>query len=538
MKPRSRQGNANAALHGPAWRRGRRPNRSESDLDNHFNLNAYVTNPDRPVFALRNLPEEVVAVLFAYYSRSEDHLRDNLRKLLADGDVAVATGTDADDEAGLINAREKARKFHEKWVVGYGHGSVAEHAVVHLALEDVSILASKVIEDARLASYTEKSTRYVIFDEDSYYTPPALAGGPLGERYAETCRHLLNTYTRLMEPVTEQVKTRLPRTEKQTERGWNAACKAAACDVLRYLLPAATRTNIGLTANARTLEHLITKLMSDPLEECNALGADIKREAAHVAPTLIKYAERNDYMVETARVLQETAARIAPPCLTADWPKDRIVRLIHAPAEPDIELVTDLLYAYAGTDWGTLRDSVAALPFAERAAVLQDALRSEEKGGHRTRYDQPPRALEHLYYTFEILVDFGAYRDIQRHRMATQTRQPLTSTWGYVTPPDIAEFGLSDTFKDCMGRAADTYEAIAAEHPSEASYVLPLAYRMRALFTWNLRELHHFISLRSSRQGHTAYRRIAQDTWKALHAVHPIMADFIRVDMKDYDLAR
>lgn len=508
-------------------------------METELNLDNYVTNPDRPVFALRNLPEEVVAVLFAYYSRSPDKLRDNLRRLLADGDVAVSAGTgEGSDEAALLAAREKARAFHEKWVVGYGHGSVAEHAVVHLALEDVSILASKVVEDARLASYTEKSTRYVVFREGAWHTPSVLATGDLGLRYAETCRHLMETYSRLMEPVIEQVKARRPRKEKQTERGWNAACKAAACDILRYLLPAATPTNIGLTANARTIEHLITKLLSDPLEECNRLGEDIKREAGHIAPTLIKYADRSEYVVETRHVLEEAAARVRPSIPASQWPSDRAVRLIHAPTEPDIELVTDLLYPYAGTDWQALRDLVEAMPFVDRALILQDALRTEEKGGRRGRFDLVPRALEHLVYTFEILVDFGAFRDIQRHRMATQTRQPLTDEWGYVTPPEIVEFGLEETYKECMARAAETYRAIAAEHPHEASYVLPLAYRIRVLFTWNLRELHHFISLRSSRQGHASYRKIAQDTWKALHAVHPLMADFIRVDMKDYDLAR
>jgi thymidylate synthase ThyX len=509
-------------------------------LDTELNLDAYVTNPDRSIFALRNLPEEVVAVLFAYYSRSSDRLRDNLRKLLADGDVAVGQAAEsvADDEAALLAAREKARKFHEKWVVGYGHGSVAEHAVVHLAVEDVSILASKVVEDARLASYTEKSTRYVVFDENSYYTPSVLEEGPLGALYADTCRHLLDTYTRLMDPVIEQVKVRRPRKEKQTERGWENACKAAACDILRFLLPASTRTNIGITANARTLEHLISKLKSDPLAECNAIGADIKREAGHIAPTLIKYADRSEYLVETAGALRAVADEVAPPCLVSEWAPDQTVRLLHSPNAPDVELVTALLYEYATTDWDTLRDSVKAMPLEQRAGILSETLASEEGGGLRGRFDQPPRALEHLYYTFEILVDFGAFRDIQRHRMATQSRQQLTTAWGHSTPPEIAELGLTDIYEECMERASIAYDAISKVYPAEAAYVLPLAYRTRVLFTWNLRELHHFISLRSARQGHAAYRRIAQDTWKALHAVHPLMAGYIRVDMNDYELAR
>src|SRR3954471_22977610 len=131
----------------------------------------YVSSLTDDVFALSGLPEEVIAVLFAYYSRSRDDLRTNLARLLADQELGV--GGDAARPA-LALATEKARAFHEKWVVGYGHASVAEHAVVHLAIENVSIVVSKHIEDLRLASYTEKSTRYVLWDEDSFHRLPEL----------------------------------------------------------------------------------------------------------------------------------------------------------------------------------------------------------------------------------------------------------------------------------------------------------------------------------------------------------------------------
>ncbi|MGH7378238.1 MAG: FAD-dependent thymidylate synthase, partial [Candidatus Methylomirabilales bacterium] len=169
-------------------------------------LRPYVTNLDRPVFALRNLPEEVVAVLFAYYSRSRETLRANLLKLLREGDLDLAGGTPPaePDDQGLAAAREKARQFHEKWVVGYGHASVAEHAVAHLALEDVSILASKVVEDMRLAAYTEKSTRYVVFEKERYYRPAAVMASPLAPRYRDATEWLLETYSRLSPEVTRR----------------------------------------------------------------------------------------------------------------------------------------------------------------------------------------------------------------------------------------------------------------------------------------------------------------------------------------------
>jgi len=173
-----------------------------------------------------------------------------------------------------------------------------------------------------------------------------------------------------------------------------------------------------------------------------------------------------------------------------------------------------------------------------REAIIREALLQTENGGRRGLFDAPPRALEHLQYTFEILVDFGAFRDIQRHRIATQQRQPLTPYCGYSIPREAAELDLEPVFRECLERAAEVYETIAATHPNEAAYVLPLAYRLRLLFTCNLRELHHFITLRSSKQGHISYRRIAQEMWRLVAAESPLMASFIRVDMHDYTLAR
>lgn len=498
----------------------------------------YVTNTDRGIFALRGLPEEVVAVLFAYYSRSAGSLRDNLFRLLQAGDVDLPAAVPEDDGDSLAAARDKARQFHEKWVVGYGHASVSEHAVVHLAAEDVSILASKVIEDARLASFTEKSTRYVVFDENRFYTPAVFANGPQAALYADTCRLLMRTYARLMPGVIEQVKARRPRGAAQSERAWETACKAGACDVLRYLLPTATLTNVGITANARTLERLVTKLLSNPLQECRDIGEAVKEEARVIVPTLIKYAEASPYIIESSTALASLADRsglLKDESARTDTPA---VRLISAPEDAETLLAAALLYEHSGRCWEDVRGAVAAMRPDERIAIIDQVLCTRERGGRRGRFDQPPRALEHLYYTFEITLDYGAFRDIQRHRMATQSRQRLTDVWGWSTPPEMAEFGFESEFDECVGRAAEAFRVLEREHPWEAQYVLPMAFRVRVLYTWNLRELHHFITLRSGRQGHASYRRVAQEVWKALHARQPAIAGYIRVDMADYGLAR
>jgi len=494
-------------------------------------LQPYVTNVDRSIFALKNLPEEVVAVLFAYYSRSRESLRRNLLKLIQEKDLdlegRMAWGARDRDELGL--AKRKAKEFHEKWVVGYGHGSVAEHAVAHLAIEDVSIVASKIIEDTRLASYTEKSTRYVVFDRDKFYRVPCLMASPHARLYEETCRFLLETYTLLSEPVVAAIKREAPREETQTDRGYETACLAKSCDILRYVLPAATLTNIGVTINGRALEHCIRKLLSHPLEEAREVGALMKTEAEKIIPTLLKYADYNAYMAETHQTMKSVASRQFAGLSAAEAPD---VSLVRYREDAEEQLVAAILYGYTGHPYRQVQEHVGRLSQEERVRVIDDYL------ARRGKHDQPLRALEHLTYTFDILVDFGAFRDIQRHRMCTQTPQELGPSHGYSTPPEIARYGLLPAYEECMARAQEAYEVISLDFPREAQYVLPLAFRKRMLLTWNLREIHHFVQLRSAQQGHISYRHIAQQVFKEVERVHPLLAKYIRVDLTDYALPR
>jgi thymidylate synthase ThyX len=494
-------------------------------------LRPYVTNMDRPIFALKNLPEEVVAVLFAYYSRSRESLRRNLLKLLQEKDLDLQERLEwsAKDQDELALARQKAKEFHEKWVVGYGHTSVAEHAVAHLAIEEVSIVASKLVEDTRLASFTEKSTRYVVFDREKFYRVPAVMVSPHGRLYEDTCRLLLETYTGLTGPVISAVKRETPREANQTERGYETACKAKSCDVLRYVLPAATLTNIGITINGRALEHLITKLLSHPLEESREIGTMLKAEAEKIIPTLLKYADFNAYTAATHEAMATLAAKEFSGCAPEEAPDVSLVRYAE---DAEDQLVAAILYGYAAHPWRQVQERVGKFSREEKARVIDEYL------GRRGKHDQPLRALEHLTYSFDILVDFGAFRDIQRHRMCTQIPQELGPSNGYSTPPEIERYGLLPTYEKCMACAREVYDVIARDFPREAQYVLPLAFRKRVLFTWNLREIHHFVHLRSAKQGHSSYRHIAQQVFKEVERVHPLLAKYIRVDLEDYALAR
>lgn len=507
------------------------------DAEQRALLAPYVTSLDSPVFVLKNLPEEVIAVLFAYYSRSRGDLRSNLLRLLQDQDLAVSPGAadDVEDEQDLVLARQKAREFHEKWVVGYGHASVAEHAVAHVAIEDVSIVASKVIEDTRLAAFTEKSTRYVPFPR-AYHPAPELTGAH-AETYRNAIEGLFDVYEELLPLVTEQVKTTADRGAFKTETGFNNSCQAQACDALRYLLPAATHTNIGMTANARTLEHLISKMLSHPLQEVREAGERIRDHATRVIPTLIKYARENDYARETPSILRSLAAELLPG--TPD-PTPGPARLIHGPQQAETQLAAAILYEFADQPYHQVLERVQSLPEAVQRRVIQEYLaRRKRYGTEEHGYTDPPlRSLEHLYFTFDVLVDYGAYRDIQRHRMATQTTQRLTCEHGYDVPELLETGGFRPRFEAAMEQAAAAFQALSAEHPEEAQYVVPLAFRKRVLFTWNLRALHHFISLRSARQGHISYRRIAWAVYEELARVEPYLAEFIRVDRQDYAMAR
>ena len=520
-------------------------------------ISRFFTNMDGSVYALKNLPEEVVAYLFARYSRSRLSLRDDLRNMIAAEDLGALIGAgDTDNRIDAVSAlQERARAFAEKYVLGYGHSSVAEHGVVHLALEDVSIIASKLVEDARLASYTEKSTRYVAFDPSKvHYPPKVMAETALADDYTQTVRGLLEAYTGWTEDFVTQIKARTPRSEKQSERAYEAASRATAFDLLRYLLPTATHTNVGLTLNARALEHLITKLLSQPLEEGRLLGARIKAEAQHVVPTLLKYADYNVYRADTGEAIsalvsellgegppapilgsntesRRGSVRLLPSLAPQNWGGG--ATLLFSDPDADDRLVASILYGDAQMPMETLLARVKTLDQSAKERVVDEYL------SRRGRHDAPGRALERLFCTVEMTMDYGAYRDVQRHRMATQTTQGLTPALGFEMPPEFETFGYAAQYEKLMAQSAATYARLCgAGFVHEAAYVLPLATRIRALFTWNLREVTHFVELRSARQGHPSYRKIAQEVYHAVAVSYPLIARYMRPNLNTYVLTR
>jgi thymidylate synthase ThyX len=497
-------------------------------------LRPYVSNLDGDVFALAGLPEEVIAVLFAYYSRSKDDLRTNLARLLADQEIELGEGGAAPV---LKLATEKAKAFHEKWVVGYGHASVAEHAVVHLAIENVSIVTSKLIEDLRLASYTEKSTRYVMWEENSFHPLPELEGR-LGQLYRDTCRGLFRTYLDLVPRVEAEMKKRHPRGEKQTEGAYTAQMKAKTFDLLRGLLPAGTKTNLGFTANARAIEMLLSKMLSSPLKEARDVAAAMHKESAHVAPTLVKYVAPNPYRA----ALRDAVPRIAEAAGLSGTDEGesteeygQAVRLLRYDFDALQRVVHALCYDGSDALWNAsgLSASIGRASSTKLEQLLKAVM--EPRG----KFDPAPRAFETAGIAFEVTTDFGAYRDLQRHRMLSPYPQRLGCWLGAEIPEELDEMpGIGEEFRKALEVAEAAWHEMVPSLPYEAQYVVPLAYRLRTIWQMNLRELFHLVELRSAREGHPSYRRVAQQMYRQSVKALPWLRDLIRVDLNDYALTR
>ncbi len=488
-------------------------------------LATYVTNLDRDVFALRNLPEEVVAVLFAYYSRSREDLRANLRRLLDDQELGVLEGG-ATEAAALATAREKAEAFHEKWVVGYGHASVAEHAVVHLAVERCSIVAAKALEESRLAAYTEKSTRYVRFDEGTLVTdiglPPELEAV-----YERSARALLARYGSLADRVEAELLRRHPAPEGASPKAHAAVMRAHACDLLRGLLPAGVPTNVGVTLNARALEHHLGRMLGSPLAEVRRIGDAMRHEAGAIVPTLLKYtAPRPHRDGAYERVLR---ARGALHAMAAEEP-DADVRLVDTSDDPLRTLATAIQCELFGAAWDEAWRRAGH--YAHGRELVSAYL------GERGPHDQPLRALEHVTFRFEVRCDYGAWRDLQRHRLVSATTPRLGVGDGWWLSPELAELGFDGECRAALEAAADAHARIAPAHPWEAQYAVPLAYRVRYVMQANLREMFHLIELRSARQGHESYRRVAQALAERVLTACPWLDGHLRVDRNHYPWAR
>jgi thymidylate synthase ThyX len=452
--------------------------------------------PDRDIYLLspRQLSPETIAVTFAKTSRSPQSFREIAAEL-----------SDA-----------KSAEFHEKWVVGYGHASVAEHAVLHIAMENVSRLAIEAIESNRLASYTEKSTRYQKWDPNSFYTPQIIAGSPHAALYRSTCAQLFEAYRQSLEPVKQWVQSKFPRKEGESESKYDGRIRSKYVDNCRFILPAAALANLGMTANARVFENSIRKWLSHPLAEVREIGEEVKGVALGETPTLVKYADRVPYLADLH--LTSPIPTLSPLNAYAY----ETATLIDYDKAGETKFLAALLYRFSNLPFTEALAIVNKLDSAQRESLAHDAL------GQLGKYDIPLRELEHVTYTFDTVMDQGGYFEVKRHRMMTQTPQRLTADLGYATPSALVQAGLADDYRRAMEQAATTYRTLAADFPEEAAYVVPNAFNRRMLMTLNLREAFSFCELRTAPNAHFSVRRAAAAVYESIRAVHPLLAKFMR----------
>lgn len=483
-------------------------------------LRPHFTNLDLPVFALVNLPETVKGALFARYSRYPG----TLRRLFLDefaGDVEAGARAAFDGAEG-----ERARKLYENVFLGYGDDSVAQLGGAHVACEWVSNVLTKVLQRGRLAAYLEQSTRYIAYDS------PMPGGGyrywrdeSLGPEYEGAMDRLFTIYSESLPRVQAWAAERFPRADGEPESAHARSIKAKALDLLRGLLPAAALSHVGVFATGQAYEGLIMRLLGSPLPEAREYGGLILRELQKVMPSFVARVERPDrggrwidYLGERERTAERWAERLG-----LDRPAEDAgpaVRLLAVRGSED-DLLASLLFEAASVSELDARAAVKELAPEERQELLADLVGARENRRHR-----PGRGFEALSYRFEIVSDYGAFRDLQRHRMLTVQWQRLSPDLGAGVPAELDDAGVGDDYREGLELSrAEHARLVDAGLPELAPYALCLGYRIRYVLDMNAREAMHLIELRSGREGHPGYRAVAHELHRQIAQVHPAVAN-------------
>ena len=487
-------------------------------------LRPYFTNLDRPVFALINLPEVVKGALFARYSRSAKSLRrlflDEFLDRVAAGPEQAAVGVG------------RAEKLYERVFLEYGDDSVAQLGGVHLACESCSNVLTKVLEWGRLMAYLEQSTRYVPYTDKpggrfKYHVPEEIEGTALAERYRRTLDDAFATYARWLEPMQEHYKTLHPREEGVSPGVYRRTLRAKALDTLRGLLPAATHANVGIFGTGQAYEALLLRMRASPLAEARRYADEMLRELRQVIPAFLRRVDQEERGVRWSRYLDETrreVADVAGGLLSGIAPEDQPeVALTDFDPEGEVEVAAAALYSVSALPDAQLRRLARSMSTEERQRVLRAYV-----GRRANRRHKPGRAFERTTYRFDVLADYGAFRDLQRHRLLTLEWQRLSTSHGYNVAETVEEVGALDDWKRVMQASAELYDAIRAEGLDEvAPYAVCMAYRIRFYMELNAREAMHLIELRTAPQGHPAYRRICQKMHSLIaeQAGHRAIAD-------------
>ena len=517
-------------------------------------LQRYVTNPRGHVFVLHNLPEVIKGALFSRYSRSNLGLRSLLLKeFIANNDEAafaalVGTLSTEDGEqqsTQQMHAIKRAQAFYDRILDGYGDDSIAELGGAHLAIENISMLAAKSIEDSRIGgSPLEKSTRYIYFDQKVngsylFYREPIIMTSAYRDKYVEVCNMLFDTYSRLIAAMTTVMEERFPKDQLISKGAYAAALRAKVLDCLRGLLPASALTNMGVYGNGRFFEQLIHRLHCQNLAELQEIGKQSYEELSKVIPSFIKRADPGHRTHQGYAQFYETmqselkliAQQHLPRC---ERSLENGVRLCTYDPDSVVKVAAALLFAAGNKGLPEILQYCKTLPDEEIARILDAGC-----SGRENRRQKSPRALEHAEFTFEVVSDFGTYRDLHRHRLVTQERQWLSCDYGFYIPDELQGTPYADDYGSALHKAEEVYKLIASELPEEAQYAVPMAYRIRWYFHANLRSLQWLCELRSSPAGHPCYRHIAQTMARQICDRLPAFERFFKfVDYDGYELGR
>jgi thymidylate synthase ThyX len=485
-------------------------------------LAPHFTNLDRPVFALVNLPETVKGALFARYSRYPG----TLRRLFLDEFAAdiPAGGRPLDGYEG-----ERAAGLYERVFMGFGDDSIAQVGGAHLACEWVSNILTKQLQRGRLAAYLEQSTRYIPYDQPlpsgrgyRYYSDEEL-----GPPYRETMDELFGIYSRSLEAVQAWAAEQWPRGE-EPEAAWRRSIKAKALDLLRGLLPASTLSHVGIFASGQAYEQLLLRLLASPLPEARHFAAMMLEELKLVVPSFVARVERPDRggeWIEYLRDRREATERwVARLGLDRREPGDGPrVDLAHVDGGEE-DLLAASLFEQSGASEAEIRGSVEALDQRERELML-----AELAGERRNRRHRPGRGWEAVRYRFEIVSDYGGFRDLQRHHLLTCQWQQLSPDLGAGIPAEVREAGVGSEYERALDLSRGEFERLESAGAAQAvPYALCLGYRIRYTLDLNAREAMHICELRSGREGHPTYRAVAQAMHEQIAAVHPGIAGAMR----------
>ena len=504
-------------------------------------LEPYFTNLDGHIFALRNLPETVKGALFARYSRSAK----SLRRLFLDefADKVSEISSPAAGGTGVGEAR--AQKLFDRVFNEYGDDSVAQLGGAHIACEYVSNVLTKVLEWGRLMAYLEQSTRYVPYTDKlqgrwRYHVPSELGGGELRERYVRTLDAAFETYAKWIPAMQEHFDRRYPKTPADSDAVHRAAIRAKALDTLRGMLPSATQSNVGIFGTGQAFEGLLLRMRANPLAEVRQCADAILTELRKLIPAFLVRVDQADrggrwseYMSDARRATASVAAMLAG--VEAE-PRDEVTLTDFDP-DGEVKIAAAALYSVTDLPDDQLLAIARRMTQDERASLLRAYI-----GNRSNRRHKPGRAFERTMYRFDVLTDYGAFRDLQRHRLLTLEWQPLTPRHGYTEPEAIGEAGAADDWARVMDASADLHDAIHSAGLADVSpYAVAMAYRVRFYMEMNAREAMHLIELRTAPQGHPAYRRVCQQMHKLIaeRAGHRAIADAMSfADHSEVELER